>query len=88
MEVLNGMIRQNATVAQDQTEYKQRFDSISQKFHEAEDKKDAVVSQISDMGTARYDGGLHPDSETAGRRDHRLHRKALVRPAGLRHGLC
>ena len=53
MEVLNGMIqqmiRQNATVAQDQTEYKQRFDSLSQKFKEAEAKKDAVAQQISDI---------------------------------------
>jgi regulator of replication initiation timing len=53
MEVLNGMIqqmiRQNATVAQDQTEYKQRFDSLSQKFEDAEAKKDAVAQQISDI---------------------------------------
>ena len=47
MEVLNGMIqqmiRQNATVVQDQTEYNQRFDALSQKFKEAEAKKDAVA---------------------------------------------
>ena len=53
MEVLNGMlqqmIRQNATVAQDQIEYNQRFDSISEKFKEAEAKKDAVTQQISDI---------------------------------------
>ena len=53
MEVLNGMlqqmIRQNATVAQDQTEYNQRFEAISQKFKEAEAKKDAVAQQISDI---------------------------------------
>ncbi|MBR4742665.1 MAG: recombinase family protein [Oscillospiraceae bacterium] len=53
MEVLNGMIqqmiRQNATVAQDQTEYKQRFDSLSQKFKDTEVKKDAVAQQISDI---------------------------------------
>ena len=53
MEVLNGMlqqmIRQNATVAQDQTEYNQRFDSISEKFKEAEAKKAAVAQQISDI---------------------------------------
>ena len=40
-----------------------------------------------DAGPARHDGGLPPDSETAGRRGHRLQRKALVRSAGLRHGL-
>ena len=53
MEVLNGMIlqmiRQNATAAQDQTEYKQRFDSFSQKFKDAEARKDAVAKQISDI---------------------------------------
>ena len=53
MEVLNGMIqqliRQNASVAQDQTEYKQRFDSLSQKFKDAEAKKDAVAQRISDI---------------------------------------
>ena len=57
MEVLNGMlqqmIRQNATVAQDQTEYNQRFDSISEKFKEAEAKKDAVTQQISDIRDRR-----------------------------------
>ena len=57
MEVLNGMIqqmiRQNATVAQDQTEYNQRFDSLSQKFKEAETKKDAVAQQISDIRDRR-----------------------------------
>ena len=42
-------IRQNATVAQDQTEYNKRFDALSQKFNEAEAKKDAVVQQISDI---------------------------------------
>ena len=57
MEVLNGMIqqmiRQNATVAQDQTEYNQRFNSLSQKFKEAEAKKDAVAQQISDIRDRR-----------------------------------
>ena len=57
MEVLNGMlqqmIRQNATVAQDQTEYNQRFDSISEKFKEAEAKKDAIAEQISDIRDRR-----------------------------------
>ena len=57
MEVLNGMlqqmIRQNATVAQDQTEYKQRFDSISQKFKEVETKKDEVSRQISGIRDRR-----------------------------------
>ena len=57
MEILNGMIqqmiRQNATVAQDQTEYNQRFDSLSQKFKEAESKKDAVAQQISDIRDRR-----------------------------------
>ena len=52
MEVLNGMIqqmiRQNATVAQDQTEYNKRFDALSQKFKEAEAQKDAVAQQISE----------------------------------------
>ena len=37
---------------------------------------------------ARHDGGLPPHPEAAGRRGQRLQRKALVRPAGLRHGLC
>ena len=53
MEVLNGMIQQmirhNATVAQNQTEYNKRFDALSQKFKEAEAKKDAVAQQISDI---------------------------------------
>ena len=53
MEVLKGMIqqmiRQNATVAQDQTEYNKRFDALSQKFKEAEAQKDAVAQQISDI---------------------------------------
>ncbi len=53
MDVLNGMIqqliRQNAAVAQDQTEYKQRFDFLSQKFKNAEAKKDAVAQQISNI---------------------------------------
>ena len=57
MEVLNGMIqqmiRQNATVAQDQTEYNQRFDALSQKFKAAEAKKDAVAQQISDIRDRR-----------------------------------
>ena len=57
MEVLNGMIQQmilqNATVAQDQTEYNQRFDALSQKFKEAESKKDAVAQQISDIRDRR-----------------------------------
>ena len=57
MEVLNGMIqqmiRQNATVAQNQNEYNQRFDALSQKFKEAEAKKDAVAQQISDIRDRR-----------------------------------
>ena len=57
MEVLNGMIqqmiRQNATVAQDQTEYNKRFDALSQKFKEAEAKKDTVAQQISDVRDRR-----------------------------------
>ena len=57
MEVLNGMIqqmiRQNAAVAQDQTEYNKRFDALSQKFKEAEGKKDAVVQQISNIRDRR-----------------------------------
>ena len=57
MEVLNGMIqqmiRQNASVAQDQTEYNKRFDALSQKFKEAEAKKDAVAQQISDIRNRR-----------------------------------
>ena len=57
MEVLNGMIqqmiRQNAAVAQDQTEYNKRFDALSQKFKEAEAKKDAVAQQISDIRDRR-----------------------------------
>jgi hypothetical protein len=55
--VLNGMIqqmiRQNAMVAQDQNEYNQRFDALSQKFKEAEAKKDAVAQQISDIRDRR-----------------------------------
>lgn len=47
MEKLNGMIqqmiRQNAAVVQDQTEYNRRFDSLSQKFKDAATKKDAVA---------------------------------------------
>ena len=36
-------------MAQDQTEYNQRFEAISQKFKEAEAKKDALAEQISDI---------------------------------------
>ena len=43
------MIRQNAAVAQDQTEYNKRFDALSQKFKEAEAQKDAVAQKISDI---------------------------------------
>ena len=43
----------NSLVAQDQTEYNQRFDSLSQKFKEAETKKDAVAQQISDIRDRR-----------------------------------
>ena len=43
----------NSLVAQDQTEYNQRFDSLSQKFKEAEAKKDAVSQQISDIRDRR-----------------------------------
>lgn len=57
MEVLNGMIqqmiRQNTTVAQDQAEYIKRFDTLSQKFKEAEAQKDAVARQISDIRDRR-----------------------------------
>ena len=53
MEVLNGMIqqmiRQNAAVAQDQADYNRRFVSLSQKFKDAEAKKDAVAQQISNI---------------------------------------
>ena len=53
MEMLNStiqqMIRQNAAVAQDQADYNRRFDSLSQKFKDAEAKKDAVAQQISDI---------------------------------------
>ncbi len=35
------------------TTVKQRFDSLSQKFHEAEEKKDAVAQQISDIRERR-----------------------------------
>ena len=45
METLNGMIqqmiRQNAAVVQDQTEYNRRFETLSQKFKDAEAKKAA-----------------------------------------------
>ena len=57
MEVLNGMIqqviRQNAAVAQDQTEYNQRYEALSQKFNEAEAKKDTVAQQMSDIRDRR-----------------------------------
>lgn len=53
MEILNStiqqMIRQNATVAQDQADYNRRFDSLSKKFKDAEAKKAAVTQQISDI---------------------------------------
>ena len=57
MEMLNStiqqMIRQNAAVAQDQADYNRRFDSLSQKFKEAETKKDAVAQQISGIRDRR-----------------------------------
>jgi hypothetical protein len=60
MEVLNGMIqqmiRQNAAVAQDQTEYNKRFDALSQKFKEAEGKRmlSCNRSVTSETGAARW----------------------------------
>ena len=51
--MIRQMIRQNASVAQDQTEYNKRFDALSQKFKEAEAKKDAVAQQISDIRDRR-----------------------------------
>ena len=45
--------RRSAVFAQDQAEYNQRFDSLSQKFKEAEAKKDAVSQQISDIRDRR-----------------------------------
>lgn len=57
MEMLNGMIqqmiRQNATVAQDQADYNRRLDALSQKFKDAEAKKDAITEQISDIRLRR-----------------------------------
>ena len=47
------MAVQGKLVSQDQTKYKQRFDSLSQKFHKAEEKKDAVARQISDIRERR-----------------------------------
>ena len=47
MELLSGMmeesIRQNATVAQDQTEYQKRFDDLSQRFDAAKQKHGEVT---------------------------------------------
>ena len=57
MEVLNRMLRQmirkNATIAQEQTEFKQQFDSNNQKFKEAEAKKYTIAEQISDIQDRR-----------------------------------
>ena len=77
---INSMSSFFGSEQKDQTEYNQRFDTLSQKFKKAEAKKDAVAQQISN-------GGFPPDSETAGQRGYRLQREALVRVAGLRHGL-
>ena len=92
MEVLNGMIQQmiqqNATVAQDQTEYNQRFDALSQKFKEAEAKKDAVAQQISDIRDRR--GTMEDFLRILKQQDGEVtafSEKTLVRPAGLRHSL-
>ena len=82
------MIRQNATVAQDQTEYNKRFDALSQKFKEAETKKDAVAQQISDIRDRR--GTMEDFLRILKQQDGEVtafQREALVRPAGLRHGL-
>ena len=53
MELLSGMmeesIRQNATVAQDQTEYQKRFDDLSQRFEAAKQQHGEVTARISDM---------------------------------------
>ena len=55
MEILNGMIqqmiRQNATVAQNQTEYNQRFDALSQKFKEARLRRMRSHSRSATSGT-------------------------------------
>ena len=53
MELLSGMmeesIRQNATVAQDQTEYQKRFNDLSQRFDDAKRQHSEVTDRISDM---------------------------------------
>lgn len=52
MEVVSQMmqqcIRENATVALDQTEYQERFNSLSSRFESAKEKYTAVTAQISD----------------------------------------
>ena len=52
MEVISQMmqqcIRENATVALDQTEYQERFNALSIRFESAKEKYTAVAAQISD----------------------------------------
>ena len=57
MENLNGMLQHmihlNATVPQDQTLYKSRFEELSQKFNETEAKKNAADQKIQSMRERR-----------------------------------
>ena len=52
MEVVSQMmqrcIRENATVALDQTEYQKRFDSLNTRFEAAKEKYETATRQLSD----------------------------------------
>lgn len=52
-EMINQLIRQNAAVAQDQAAYQRQYKSMSQRFHEAENRHKEVTGQISDIVTRR-----------------------------------
>lgn len=46
---LRQLIQQNSTTAQDQTEYRKRYDEITQKFCKAEEQKKRVEQKLSNL---------------------------------------
>lgn len=46
---LRHLIQLNATTAQDQTEYRKRYDEITQKFSKAEEQKKRVEQKLSNL---------------------------------------
>ena len=46
-KAVNDLIAQNARTAQNQTEYRERYDALVSRYEETEKKRDAVADQIS-----------------------------------------